>query len=1421
MTSSLAFETETSNIMNRNNSNSSNSRSNNSKQKVTVQSPNKATIISSSTNTNNSTPSNAQYLNNNKSNSNHGSISNVSSGPSSLSSSSSSSSLSSTTNLKKRTSPSLPTIPSGVAIEDHHQDQDHTDALGTGNNNEKGNGKKKKNQRRKNKKKKIQSDQKGIPRRSKVAFIQPDILSEYTVSTAQSSMSNHQKEDKIQQTKSTSPSPSKLNDKRGGGKGGGDVVGDQDQIPQSRIILPQNQYECVLKRRAIMKVDSTTNTNTGMGKTATAISTKPPIIILDKSNNFDRPTLNAERSSSDSQKITRTTSIPKVVQRRKLFSLNDVTQKENETDHHPKNQNGVTTNESVNKNNNNNNNNENKVNDNHPKYEEQEEIYGDTTLGMKLTILSGKVIVQNLISLQDGRASPAQLSGMISRGDVILGINGQSLVLFNSNITLLAERLSPLSSPANSDGSFNRCVTVRFEIGTGFKLLQKDEDSKQPPSKTTTTSMATTAVTPKKNIRMDGAGELFNLSNFALVDQWSGQPFFQDEDFEYGQHVEDVEEQTDVQDVTDHNNHDGNTAAHQRTRDKNGHGMMKHSALTTSAMMPKSPLRSSIRSSNKTTLLLDNRLNNIGYICGVERFIEVMKISSGYFLLNDQCSPLLRPDETLGNINDFLSNDDELNNKSKEMELRMQALIGAKLLMDEIEFGVKKRKKLNPLEIVRNECRSFSSKSRFSQRSRFSRRKKHHFMQSSNVSSSSSSSSDSSDDEDGSSSVGSLASDDLGDNFAAGDEMLLKLAVWNKPWKKQMVEDLEEASIHKGKGGKQHAKPNQKLNKSPKKEDNLERQLKNLFFGEGMTDIMSQKKTTALPPDEITEVLYDLAISVTSTVPLNVDFVGHMSSSSVFNSSELNESSVRPNMSRTQSEIIEATRFLLDDIIPSWLNTFRPIKLKQRRVLWPLNKDGSSVGTPDDLSASSSATGWSGSSPDRKKEKLEDRIASLELDPDTRAETCHLATFYFKRKILHQMKELRDDVEDEVAFTSAEDIAVEFIEKLGAYLNLYEALNAASDYYSKKVVEKLLEVASHDPCHIETMRIFVRNGSCLVYEPKVLSCLLTHLPSLAKETKMKQNTLSIIVSAYPDLKPWQIRTIALSFDTKYANILTTSNLELAQQHEIKFYYEYLSLLMDSSDLARFDQSLVEEWCFLSTSLDFDLDKENQKKNFLKVASKSNSGTNMSSNAYFRDLSYLIEASDRINQHALTLELADEIITKCKSWSDHEVLKKTLHFIHQVAQESLSLNPFDAILMRQVLVLIHKIGSSEKEVCREIDFCNELGVILDNCQQSEDALSKEESLMKMIAEIISPSDALRTFTKRSIEHLSITSIIVPALRTCLDRSVEEGSSYGGEISGALLRIRKMRPNKHAFLDRTKCNAPNIWENVLNGTATIDK
>jgi hypothetical protein len=45
-----------------------------------------------------------------------------------------------------------------------------------------------------------------------------------------------------------------------------------------------------------------------------------------------------------------------------------------------------------------------------PNYEE----YGDISLGMKLIVAGGRVIVQKLIPLSDGRASPAQLVAMFS-----------------------------------------------------------------------------------------------------------------------------------------------------------------------------------------------------------------------------------------------------------------------------------------------------------------------------------------------------------------------------------------------------------------------------------------------------------------------------------------------------------------------------------------------------------------------------------------------------------------------------------------------------------------------------------------------------------------------------------------------------------------------------------------------------------------------------------------------------------------------------------------------------------------------------------------------------------------------------------------------------------------------------------------------
>lgn len=73
---------------------------------------------------------------------------------------------------------------------------------------------------------------------------------------------------------------------------------------------------------------------------------------------------------------------------------------------------------------------------------EDQEAEVDMSLGMKLTIIGGNVIVQDLVPLKDGRASPAQLSGKISVGDVLLAVDNKSLQ--GLDISALVAALQPL-----------------------------------------------------------------------------------------------------------------------------------------------------------------------------------------------------------------------------------------------------------------------------------------------------------------------------------------------------------------------------------------------------------------------------------------------------------------------------------------------------------------------------------------------------------------------------------------------------------------------------------------------------------------------------------------------------------------------------------------------------------------------------------------------------------------------------------------------------------------------------------------------------------------------------------------------------------------------------------------------------------------
>ena len=92
---------------------------------------------------------------------------------------------------------------------------------------------------------------------------------------------------------------------------------------------------------------------------------------------------------------------------------------------------------------------------------------------MKLIVAGGRVIVQTLNALSDGRASPAQLTGVIQRGDVLLAVGDVSLDKLP--IDQLMMGLKPLSAPETPDGRYRRVLRLRLEAGVGHELLQSHE----------------------------------------------------------------------------------------------------------------------------------------------------------------------------------------------------------------------------------------------------------------------------------------------------------------------------------------------------------------------------------------------------------------------------------------------------------------------------------------------------------------------------------------------------------------------------------------------------------------------------------------------------------------------------------------------------------------------------------------------------------------------------------------------------------------------------------------------------------------------------------------------------------------------------------------------------------------------------------
>lgn len=536
---------------------------------------------------------------------------------------------------------------------------------------------------------------------------------------------------------------------------------------------------------------------------------------------------------------------------------------------------------------------------------EGDEEYGDISVGMKLNIIGGKVIVQRINALADGRASPAQLTGLIQRGDVLLSIDNVSLV--NLPLDQLLNGLKPLSAPHHGN-HYKRSLHLRFAAGGGLKLLEKNE-SKKP-----------------------SADPTFALSQYVtFVDQLSGVPMFEPE-------IIPTEPEKPKEEPVP--------------------------AIPVKAITPSTSLSQSGMSSDDL-ISVD--------IADFRKF-EQQKYISEYFMGNDEFSEILRASPMLLS-HEFVDGQTPLT-FSEMMENGERAMGCAKALflnMENVDKG--------------NDTRSFKKwNSTLSLRSRANARRR--YVMKNVIQHEEPVEEEPSDLE---SSVGSSTSGDADE--PTGDELLLQLAAHDEIWRHNVIEVLQNAAkeLAEGESVKQIGSDESHDNDPASSTNGAPQSLESLLFGSKVSTMLKSKKQShALPPEDVTSVLFDLMTNLTVT-PDEISLNGSNHHIRRKNSALV---PFHERHTRDNTDTMYAAQFLISDALPVWLKSFRPLPWDQRSILWP--KIASGPGTSlasasydisnDDLTQDSGSTGYK--SPGRSYRKgLRQQIEDLELNAETRAET--------------------------------------------------------------------------------------------------------------------------------------------------------------------------------------------------------------------------------------------------------------------------------------------------------------------------------------------------------------------------------------------------------------------------------------------------
>ena len=653
-------------------------------------------------------------------------------------------------------------------------------------------------------------------------------------------------------------------------------------------------------------------------------------------------------------------------------------------------------------------------------YTTAKEDYGDTSLGMKLNVTpTGHVVVQHVGCLHDGRASPAQLctNVRIQPGDVLVAIDGVAA-------SALAA-LQVLKAPASPLEPCRRQYRLRFAAGEGraWMLRQQQQQAttkNDSPAKLVSPATSMDAA-DSTTLQSMPSSDLMGL--FPMVDQLSGMPLFP-EGMPGPPAVVAAAPPPPPPAVDDDDNHNTHPESVVPTIPEEGDDESPAVAAAAAAASSSPLMVVQKKKKQKRPLSIDERIST--------SLAATRRKDRNYYLLVEEEATISTTIEQ--------QQHNEQPTLAERHAMGREALTGAGQLLDYVQdYDVRKLQNV----------RSFTSwNTTLSLYSRASTRRRRVLLDSSQQSRTTARSRRSSSQrcrggessiipemsvlDDGTdvgiqgSSVAASSNNNSGDNNGTvdGDEVLLRLAARDEIWRTQVVDFLrtvvaQDADVPTT----EQPTTATAATANPDINSALSNELGNFLFGENMTKILAKHATPrALPPEEVTAVLFDLATRLSSTVPDEIKATGsvllgdqagwmlpleeeHSKDALRVLQQQSSSSSAQQdtdnNNDNTTNDFTKATRFLLDQALPAWLESFRPLGWEHRRMLWPLVHNplrggggGSTVASSDDdsLTVDSSMMSRSVVSTRRKKRKdIRELIEEQELDIETRGETYVIA----------------------------------------------------------------------------------------------------------------------------------------------------------------------------------------------------------------------------------------------------------------------------------------------------------------------------------------------------------------------------------------------------------------------------------------------